>query len=61
MRYLRMAMMLALCLLGTSAAFGQAYPNKPVQARGAVHGRQRDRHPRAHDRPEALGDCGASR
>jgi tripartite-type tricarboxylate transporter receptor subunit TctC len=31
MRYLRNVTLLALCLLGTSAAFGQAYPNKPVK------------------------------
>jgi tripartite-type tricarboxylate transporter receptor subunit TctC len=31
MRYLRIAIMLALGLAGASAAFGQGYPNKPVK------------------------------
>src|SRR6266478_2893445 len=31
MRYLRWVMLLALGLLGMSAAFGQGYPNKPVK------------------------------
>ena len=50
--------------LWTTLAFGQALPEQAGEDRRAVHGGQRDRHPRAHDRAEArraVGTAGGRR